>query len=132
MTERATVDADCRDCGRRFRFNAAFFVDRGLTSPTRCKPCRDAKRLERIAGEVVFWHQERGFGFITAADGKRYYFNRWDLGDDRGHAPVVGQSVAFAPVPSRDARNAHARRVELQRSAGAGTLKGLEEVAEHR
>ncbi len=37
----------CRDCGATFEFTEgeqAFYAERNLSSPQRCKPCRDAKR----------------------------------------------------------------------------------------
>ena len=39
----------CRDCRATFTFEAgeqAFFAERGFTPPTRCKPCRQARKAQ--------------------------------------------------------------------------------------
>ncbi len=44
----------CRDCGTDFIFTASeqdFFAEKGFTNePTRCKPCRDAKKGNNTRG----------------------------------------------------------------------------------
>lgn len=38
----------CPDCGRAFTWNReeqAFYISKGLTSPKRCKPCREQRKL---------------------------------------------------------------------------------------
>jgi len=44
----------CRDCGAQFVFTAgeqAFYAERGFQNePTRCKPCRDARKATRNPG----------------------------------------------------------------------------------
>ena len=41
----------CRDCGAQFVFSAgeqAFYAERGFQNePSRCKPCRDARKASR-------------------------------------------------------------------------------------
>ena len=40
----------CRDCGQPFTFTAgeqAFYQERGFSEPTRCKACRDKRKVER-------------------------------------------------------------------------------------
>jgi len=40
----------CRDCGQTFTFTAgeqAFYTERGFSEPTRCKACRDKRKMER-------------------------------------------------------------------------------------
>ena len=40
----------CRDCGQEFTFTAgeqAFYTERGFSEPTRCKACRDKRKMER-------------------------------------------------------------------------------------
>ena len=40
----------CRDCGQPFTFTAgeqAFYTERGFSEPTRCKACRDKRKMER-------------------------------------------------------------------------------------
>src|SRR4051794_1780448 len=42
----------CRDCGQTFTFTAgeqAFYQERGFSEPTRCKACRDKRKVERNA-----------------------------------------------------------------------------------
>ena len=46
----------CADCSQEFTFTAgeqAWFAQRGLNQPRRCKPCRDFRRQEREAREVA-------------------------------------------------------------------------------
>jgi hypothetical protein len=41
---------NCRDCKQPFLFEAgeqAFFAEKGFTSPTRCKPCRQARKAQK-------------------------------------------------------------------------------------
>jgi hypothetical protein len=41
----------CRDCGEPFTLSpgaVAFYGDRGLTLPARCRPCRDRRRAARL------------------------------------------------------------------------------------
>jgi CxxC-x17-CxxC domain-containing protein len=43
----------CRDCGQEFTFTEgeqAFYQERGFSEPTRCKACRDKRKMERNAG----------------------------------------------------------------------------------
>ena len=43
----------CRDCGQEFVFTAgeqAFYQERGFSEPTRCKACRDKRKMERNSG----------------------------------------------------------------------------------
>lgn len=45
----------CVDCGSSFIWNReeqAFYISKGLTSPKRCKPCRERRKLT-IAPEAV-------------------------------------------------------------------------------
>ncbi|HKY04686.1 MAG TPA: zinc-ribbon domain-containing protein [Blastocatellia bacterium] len=40
----------CADCGQPFTFSAgeqAFYLERGMTEPKRCKPCRQARKADR-------------------------------------------------------------------------------------
>jgi len=40
----------CRDCGQEYTFTAgeqAFYQERGFSEPTRCKACRDKRKMER-------------------------------------------------------------------------------------
>lgn len=46
-----TVVRICRSCGGQFELTAeaiAWFEQRGLTPPERCKPCRERRRLARL------------------------------------------------------------------------------------
>lgn len=41
---------NCRDCKQPFTFTGGeqrFFVERGFTEPTRCKPCRNARKAQK-------------------------------------------------------------------------------------
>jgi CxxC-x17-CxxC domain-containing protein len=43
----------CRDCGQEFLFTAgeqAFYTERGYSEPSRCKPCRQARKAQQGTG----------------------------------------------------------------------------------
>ncbi|MFC1865789.1 zinc-ribbon domain containing protein [Chloroflexota bacterium] len=45
----------CVECGKAFtwyRDEQAFFISKGLTSPKRCKPCRERRKLTIAPGTV--------------------------------------------------------------------------------
>lgn len=47
----------CKDCGQSFTFTGGeqdFFAERGFSEPVRCKPCRDARKMQK---------NDRGGGF---------------------------------------------------------------------
>jgi hypothetical protein len=46
----------CRDCKGTFVFEAgeqAFFAEKGFTPPTRCKPCRQARKAQQAQQQAV-------------------------------------------------------------------------------
>lgn len=47
----------CRDCGAAFTFTEgeqAFYAERGLAAPQRCKDCRDKRKQERNTTRQMF------------------------------------------------------------------------------
>lgn len=43
----------CRDCGQEFVFTAGeqtFYAERSYSEPTRCKPCRQARKAQQGTG----------------------------------------------------------------------------------
>jgi cold shock CspA family protein len=52
---------------------------------------------KQLSGAVFSWNNRRGFGFVEAASGKRYFahISAWQSDDE---APAVGQRVAFELV----------------------------------
>ena len=47
----------CRDCGQQFAFSAgeqAFYAERGLAAPQRCKDCRSKRKNERMQNRQMF------------------------------------------------------------------------------
>lgn len=49
----ADQQIQCRDCGAQFDFSEgeqAFYAERNLSAPQRCKACRDARKGQRMGG----------------------------------------------------------------------------------
>ncbi len=49
----ADQQIQCRDCGAMFDFSEgeqAFYAERNLSAPQRCKACRDARKNQRGGG----------------------------------------------------------------------------------
>ncbi len=49
----ADQQVQCRDCGQQFTFTEgeqAFYAERNLSAPQRCKPCRDQRKNQRMGG----------------------------------------------------------------------------------
>ncbi len=65
-----------------------------------------------LSGQLVQWNDERGFGFIAASDGKRYFVHISHIRRiaDR---PRMGDFVAFAPDIGKDGRPS-ARNVSIR------------------
>jgi uncharacterized membrane protein YsdA (DUF1294 family)/cold shock CspA family protein len=65
-----------------------------------------------LSGQLVQWNDERGFGFIAASDGKRYFVHISNIRRivDR---PRMGDFVAFAPDIGKDGRPS-ARNVSIR------------------
>lgn len=56
-----------------------------------------------LSGTLVEWNDERGFGFIEAADGQRYFVHISEIGRRR-RRPVSGDHVDFIPKKGPDGR----------------------------
>lgn len=74
----------CIACGKEWLFNAgerAWYEERRLSLPKRCKDCRAARRAERgpePRHDGIVHNVCAEYGFIEAADGARYYFRHTD------------------------------------------------------
>ena len=86
--------------------------------------------LQRRAGRIVEWHDERGFGFIEA-DGMRRFFHISDV-ERAGLRPAPGMRVRFVPAVSRDKPAAvevqlepGGRPLPVQAQAAGRPVKGL-------
>ncbi|MGH2549591.1 MAG: CxxC-x17-CxxC domain-containing protein [Thermomicrobiales bacterium] len=69
----------CRDCGQTFTFTAgeqAFYTERGFSEPTRCKACRDKRKLER--------NSSGGGGYDSYGGGGGGYSSSSSYGDSGG------------------------------------------------
>ena len=73
------------------------------------------------AGELVQWNDERGFGFILAADGQRYFVHISQVGRIATR-PRIGDRVSFVPGKGDDGR-LQARQVAI---AGANSRPSRE------
>lgn len=109
----------CVDCGEEFLFTAgeqAFYASKGLTNaPTRCKKCRDARKLSRA---------ESGGGAGRGAGAPRG-------GTREMHTAVcshcgIETQVPFAPVSSRPVfcRDCFEAQRGGARGGGAGGARG--------
>ncbi|WEJ33376.1 DUF1294 domain-containing protein [Devosia sp. SD17-2] len=56
-----------------------------------------------LLGTVVEWNDERGFGFIAADDGERYFVHISEVGR-RKRRPALGDRVDFVPKKGSDGR----------------------------
>ncbi|MDO8682569.1 MAG: zinc-ribbon domain-containing protein [Armatimonadota bacterium] len=46
-------ELSCKDCGQNFTFTEGeqeFFTQRGFSEPVRCRPCRDARKAQKVSG----------------------------------------------------------------------------------
>jgi CxxC-x17-CxxC domain-containing protein len=60
----------CRDCGQTFTFTAgeqAFYTERGFSEPTRCKACRDKRKMERNSGGGGSYDSYGGGGYSSSS-----------------------------------------------------------------
>jgi uncharacterized membrane protein YsdA (DUF1294 family)/cold shock CspA family protein len=78
-----------------------------------------------LSGQLVEWNDERGFGFIAASDGRRYFVHISHIRRivDR---PRMGDFVAFAPDIGKDGRPS-ARNVSIR----GAKLRGSRSVQQH-
>lgn len=55
-TDLADKILTCTDCKTEFLFTAGeqrFFAEKGFTEPRRCKPCREARKQEKLRAAVA-------------------------------------------------------------------------------
>lgn len=71
----------------------------------------------RTHGTLTKWNDERGFGFITPAQGTEEVFVHVSAFPRDGARPQVGELVSFEIEPGKDGRR---RAVRIQRPGGVG------------
>ena len=59
----------CLECRDRFDFNSAFYRDRGIAPPGRCRPCRAARQRRLVAVEATMTAVSSRIAFARCADG---------------------------------------------------------------
>jgi CxxC-x17-CxxC domain-containing protein len=82
----------CRDCGQTFTFTAgeqAFYTERGFSEPTRCKACRDKRKLER--------NSSGGGGYDSYGGGGGGYSSSSSYGNGGGGYGGGGRDYNSAP-----------------------------------
>jgi CxxC-x17-CxxC domain-containing protein len=82
----------CRDCGQTFTFTAgeqAFYTERGFSEPTRCKACRDKRKLER--------NSSGGGGYDSYGSGGGGYSSSSSYGNGGGGYGGGGRDYNSAP-----------------------------------
>lgn len=100
MDTTALARGSCRDCGVAFDFNPAYYLDRALARPTRCRRCRTARRVDTRASPILTGTVTSigaHFAFIADESGRQYFGHRnntapadWPL--------TVGEAVTFTPA----------------------------------
>lgn len=74
----------------------------------------------RFSGTIKTWNDERGFGFITSAQGGQDIFVHIKAFNARSGRPQAGQAVTFEVELNRDGKK-RARAVELPRATAGRT-----------
>lgn len=69
----------------------------------------------RINGTLKAWNEDKGFGFITPANGGQDLFVHISDYPKRGGPPKVGEPVSFEVVPNKDGKK---KAVLIQRPGG--------------
>ncbi len=93
----------CRDCGQEFLFTEgeqSFYTERGYSEPSRCKPCRQARKAQQGGGGGSSYSSGGGGGY----GGGGYGGNG---GGQRQFFPAVcsecgkDTEVPFQPTPGK-------------------------------
>jgi CxxC-x17-CxxC domain-containing protein len=97
MSDRTLV---CRDCGQEFVFTAGeqqFYAEREYSEPTRCKPCRQARKANQGAGGYSSggYSSGGGGGYGGNGGGQRQFYPATcsECGKDT--------EVPFQPTPGK-------------------------------
>ncbi len=91
----------CQKCGARFVFTVTEqrrLYESGVTEifePRYCPACRSAAEGAKIIGQVKWYNPEKGYGFITMADGEDIFVHRSGIEDERLRGLEAGQRVEF-------------------------------------
>ena len=93
-TDPNDLTLNCRDCKQSFIYTAGeqkFFAERGLTSPSRCKACRQIRKAAKDAESAGGGYNKAG-GYTAAAP------------------PVEGGGSYGAPLPEEGGRGGRGGR----------------------
>jgi hypothetical protein len=73
------MDIECKDCGRVFTFTAteqAFYAEKGITAPKRCRKCRsERKKANNATGTTVICADCGEAFIITEAEANYFEIN---------------------------------------------------------
>jgi CspA family cold shock protein len=95
----------CETCGKTFVFTVEeqrrlYAMGVQDYEPKECSTCRDVgEEGVKLIGQVKWYSQEKGYGFITKADRSEVFVHRTGLAADV-HALLDGQTVEFEVRPS--------------------------------
>ena len=79
-----------------------------------------------MTGVVFQWIPQRGYGFLLAEDGRRYFLHIKGWSEPQG-VPIVGRKVEFELEPGRNGNPSQATRARYQTEVQAG-LSALDKV----
>jgi cold shock CspA family protein len=69
-----------------------------------------------MTGQITYWNNKRGFGFITNSDGSSIFFHTCNF--EKGQQPVLGAIVSYKIAPplslGKKPQAVHVRFVEGQ------------------
>jgi CxxC-x17-CxxC domain-containing protein len=97
----------CRDCGQEFLFTEGeqqFYTERGYSEPSRCKPCRQARKAQQGTGGGSSYSSGGGGGY---GGGGGSYGGNGGGGGQRQFFPAVcsecgkDTEVPFQPTPGK-------------------------------
>ncbi len=95
----------CETCGRNFVFTVEEqrrLYEMGVEGhePKQCSTCREiGEEGVKLIGQVKWYSSEKGYGFITKADGSEVFVHRTRLADGV-YTLLDGQRVEFEVQPS--------------------------------
>lgn len=92
----------CETCGKKFIYTVEeqrrlHTLGMGDYAPTQCPTCRQSDMEGvKLIGQIKWYNSEKGYGFITKADGSEIFFHRSNLSG--AHTVSEGQTVEFGIV----------------------------------
>jgi len=91
----------CQQCGAKFIFTVTEqrrLYESGVTDifePRFCPACRSAAEGVKLIGQVKWYNPEKGYGFITKADGEDIFVHRSGIEGEGPRFLEEGQRVEF-------------------------------------